>query len=332
MKPLPPKTRDKLLLDILKAVKKGKTFLLSGHHKPDGDTVGSELAFAGFLRRLGKKKVDIINAESVPRQLMFLPGADRIKAQAKVDGFYDVVVVFECSGPDRMGNIIDLDTQAGLVINIDHHAHHSHFGDINLINPFASSNSEQLFHLFRLAKMKITKDEASALYVGLVTDTGRFQQENANPESHRVAAGLLEAGIDVADLSWKVFGIRPVGALKALSRGLASLTLEAGGRVAVMSVTPQDFAQTGAGPEDTEDIVNHGLLVPGVDAVVFVRPSEKPGEAKVSLRGRGAVDLCKVAVSFGGGGHKNASGCNLAGSVPEVARRLADAVSAALPK
>jgi len=331
MKPLPPKSRDKIIGQILAAVKEGKTFLLSGHHKPDGDTVGSELAFASLLRRL-HKKVEIVNAESVPKQLMFLPGVDKIQTRAKVDGSYDVVVVFECSGPERMGNIVDLDKQAGTVINIDHHAHHAFFGDINLINPFASSNSEQLFHVFAKAKMKITKDEAAALYVGLVTDTGRFQQENANPDSHRVAAGLLETGIDVADISLKLFGTRSESALKVLSRGLSSLSLEAGGRLAVMTIVPKDFTETGATAEDTEDIVNHGLLVPAVEAVVFVRPAEKPGEAKVSLRGKGRVDLCKVAVSFGGGGHKNASGCNLPGAVPEVARRLADAVAAALPQ
>lgn len=331
MSPLPPKKRDKIIAEILAAVKKGKTFLLSGHHKPDGDTVGSELAFASFLRRL-KKKVRIVNAEPVPPQLLFLPGADKIEASPKVDGFYDVVVVFECSGADRMGNIIDLDEQAGVVINIDHHAHHAFFGDINLINPFASSNSEQLFHFFRKAKMKITKDEAAALYVGLVTDTGRFQQENANPDSHRVAAGLLEAGIDVADISRRLYGTRSVAALKLLSRGIASLSVESGGRLAVLTVTEKDFAETGATFEDAEDVVNFGLLVPTVEAVVFVRSSQKAGECKVSLRGKGRVDLCKVAVSMGGGGHKNASGCNLPGSVPEVACRLAAAVAEALPK
>jgi bifunctional oligoribonuclease and PAP phosphatase NrnA len=269
---LTPTKRDKIIRDILKAVKKGKTFLLSGHHKPDGDTVGSELAFASLLRRW-KKKVDIINAETVPPSLMFLPGIDKVKAMKKVEGHYDVAVVFECSGADRMGNIIDLDTQVGTVINIDHHAHHAFFGDINWINPKASSNSEQLFHLFKLAKMKITRDEATALFVGLVTDTGRFQQENTNPDSHRVAAGLLEAGMDVADVCRRLFATRSQAQLQVLGRSLASMRLEAQGRVAVLTVTEEDFKAAGAGPDDTEDIVNHGLMVPSVDAVVFVRAS-----------------------------------------------------------
>lgn len=329
---LPAKKRNKIFNDILKAVKKGKTFLLSGHHKPDGDTIGSELAFASYLRRL-KKKVRIVNAEPVPEGLRFLPGIDKVEALKKVEGHFDVVVVFECSGADRMGNILDLDTQAGTVINIDHHRHHAYFGDINLIDQDASSNSEQLVPFFSHAKSKLTKDEAAALYVGLVTDTGRFQQENANPESHRVAAALHEAGIDVADICRKLFATRSQAALKVLGRGLGSLRLEAEGRVAVLQVNEKDFAETGAGPDDTEDIVNHGLMVPTVEAVVFVRPTGTvPGECKVSFRGKGRVDLCKVAVSFNGGGHKNASGCNMRGTSDEVARRMADAVIAALPK
>jgi bifunctional oligoribonuclease and PAP phosphatase NrnA len=328
---LPIKKRNKVVDDILRAVRKGKTFLLSGHHKPDGDTVGSELAFASFLRRL-KKKVRIVNAEPVPETLRFLPGVDRIEALKKVEGHFDVVVVFECSGADRMGNILDLDTQAGVVVNIDHHRHHAYFGDINLIDPDASSNSEQLFHFFERAKMKITKDEAAALYVGLVTDTGRFQQENANPESHRVAAGLHEAGIDVAEISRKLYGTRSEAALRVLGRGVSSLKLEAGGRVAVLMVTEKDFAETGAGPDDTEDVVNHGLLIPSVEAAVFVRPTETPGDSKVSFRGKGRVDLCAVAVSLNGGGHRNASGCNIRADVPAAARKATDAVIAALPK
>lgn len=327
---LPEKKRDKIIDDILKVVRKNRTFLLSGHEKPDGDTIGSELAFASFLRRL-KKKVDIINAEPVPQYLQFLPGAGAAKAAKKAEGRWDVVVVFECSGPERMGNIVDLKTQAGTVINIDHHAHHNYFGHINLINPKASSNSEQLFYVFKRAKMAITKDEAEALYVGLVTDTGRFQQENTNTLSHEVASGLHAAGINVAEITRRVYNTRTETSLKLLGRALSSLRLEAGGRIAVMSVSQADFAATGSNPEETEDVINHGLMVPTVQVALFLRDTDKPDDVKVSFRGKGQVDLCKIAVSFGGGGHKNASGCNIPGALPEVTRRVLAEVEKALP-
>lgn len=328
---LDEKKRNKIIDDILRAVRRGKTFFLSGHQKPDGDTVGSELAFAGFLRRMGKRNVDIVNAEPVPASLMFLPGAEKIQTAKKIDKTYDVAVIFECYDSARMGDIIDLKTQAKTVINIDHHAHHSFFGHINLINPKASSNSEQLFFLYQRAKSRIPVPEAMALYVGLVTDCGRFQQENANADSHIVAAGLHKAGIDVADICRRIFGTKSEAALKLLSRALGSLRMEKGGRVSVMSLSQNDFRATGATADDTEDIINHGLMPPTVEAAVFLRETESPGRVKASFRGKGRVDLNKVAVSFGGGGHKNASGCTVTGSLAEATQSVLDRVAAALP-
>jgi phosphoesterase RecJ-like protein len=328
---LPASKRNRILDDILKIVRRGRTFLLSGHDKPDGDTVGCELAFAGLLRTLGKK-VRIVNADPVPESLLFLPGARRIRTSSRVKGFFDVAVIFECSGPDRMGNILDLDSQAGVVVNIDHHRHHGRFGDVNLVDPDASSNSEQVFGLFERAGIRMSRREAVALYAGLVTDTGRFQQGNTNPVSHRVAAALLEAGVNVPEVSRRLYGYASPGSVKILSRALGSLRLLAGGRVALMTLMDRDFRRAGAVLEDADDVSGQGILLPSVEVGLFVRPSGEAGRARVSFRGKGRVDLCRVAVDFGGGGHKNAAGCTLAGSVPSVARRVTRAVLSALPK
>jgi phosphoesterase RecJ-like protein len=325
-----PQERDKIIDQILKAVRRGKTFFLSGHEKPDGDTVGSELAFASFLRRLNKK-VDIYNAESIPRTLEFLPGTRRAKVSKKVEKSYDVAVIFECSGPDRMGNIIDLDSQVKTVINIDHHAHHNHFGHINLINPKASSNSEQLYYVFKRAKMPITREEAAALYVGLITDTGRFQQENANSDSHLVAAELLKTGISVADLSRRVYDTRTESSLKLLGRALSSLRLVLDDRVSIVNIWRRDFEETGSNSEETEDIINYGLSLPSVQVALLFREMEEPGRVKVSLRGKGLVDLCRIAVDFGGGGHKNASGCTVSAPLKDIERKVLAEVEKALP-
>jgi phosphoesterase RecJ-like protein len=316
---------------ILAAVRAHQTFLLTGHEKPDGDTVGSELAMASFLRRLGKK-VDIVNHDPVPRLYHFLPGVKAIRADRRVVKNYDVVVVFECSGPDRMGRIINLDTQAKVVINIDHHAHHNHFGHINLIDPSASSNSEQLFDLFGLAGLPVTKAEAAALYVGLVTDTGRFQQNNTTPQSHRVAAELHGAGVNVAEICRRLYNSRTPAALALLSRALAGLRLADGGRISVLSLTRQDLRAARAHWDDTEEIVNYGLMPPSVEASIFLRETETPGRLKGSLRGKGAVDLCTIAVGLGGGGHRNAAGFSLDTTIQDAARRLVGLVRKALPK
>ncbi|MBI4397094.1 MAG: bifunctional oligoribonuclease/PAP phosphatase NrnA [Elusimicrobia bacterium] len=321
---------DRVIAQILKAVEAGRTFFLSGHERPDGDTVGSELAFASLLRRMGKK-ADIYNSTPVPRSLQFLPGVHRVKTAARIGKTYDVAVIFECTGADRMGNIIDLDTQARTVINIDHHAHHSHFGHINLINPKASSNSEQLYHVFQKAGMPITKEEAMALYVGLVTDTGRFQQENTNPDSHVVAAGLLATGIHVAEISRRLYSTAHEPALKLLGRALSRQRLEANGQISVMTLRRRDFRETGADEGDTEDMINYGLMIPTVQAVVFARELKENGQVKISFRGKGRVDLCRIAVRHGGGGHRNAAGVTLSGSLEVLAEKMVTEIAKTLP-
>ncbi|MBK8870397.1 MAG: bifunctional oligoribonuclease/PAP phosphatase NrnA [Elusimicrobia bacterium] len=331
MIPLPPlpKPARAAVARIADLIRKKKTFFLTGHERPDGDTVGSELALAGYLRGLGKE-VTVANVGPVPLVFQFLPGSRRIRTAPRVKGHFDVAVVFECSGPERMGHIVDLKTQADCVINIDHHAHHGHFGHINLVDPGASSNSEQLCQIFARAKHRLTPAEATALYVGLVTDTGRFQQENTRPQSHWVAALLLEAGVDVADVSRRIYATRSPAALKLMSRALGSLRMELRDRVSVLRLTRTDFLETGAREDDTDDIVNQGLLPPSAVVSLFLREIEGKKEVKASLRGKGKVDLCRLAVSLGGGGHKNASGVTLAGSLGQAESQLLRALSLAL--
>ncbi|MBL8023224.1 MAG: bifunctional oligoribonuclease/PAP phosphatase NrnA [Elusimicrobia bacterium] len=316
---------------IVELFHKKKTFFLTGHEQPDGDTVGSELALAGFLKSRGKR-VTIANRGPVPSSCLFLPGVRSIRTASRVRGRFDVAVIFECSGPDRMGNIIDLDHQVETVINVDHHFHHGLFGHINLIDPGASSNSEQLCQVFSMAGHSLSKAEATALYVGLVTDTGRFQQENTRPQSHTVAAHLLEAGVDVADVYRHIYGTRSVPALKLMARAMESLRLVAQNRVSVIRLTRADFIKTGAQEEDTEDVVNQGLLPPTALVSLFLKEVEGERRVKVSFRGKGRVDLCRLAVSLGGGGHKNASGVTLEGTVDQVEKKILQAMIPVLPR
>ncbi len=325
---LSEKKRDQIISQILKVVRKGQTFFLSGHEKPDGDTVGSELAFASLLHRL-KKKVDIYNAQPVPPFLRFLPGARLIKTSQNVKGFYDVAVIFECTGPERMGNIIDLHKQAKTVVNIDHHVYHKHYAHINLIDPNASSNSEQLFHVFQKARMPLTQQEATALYVGLVTDTGRFQYGNTDPHSHTIAAHLHQAGISSADICRQIYETRSISALKLMGRALASMRMLYNDRTSLMVLQKDDFQKTKSTLADTEEIINFGLMPPSVQVALLVCEEEK-SRIKVSLRGKGSVDVGRIAVSLGGGGHKNAAGCTLSGTVPKISNKVLSQIKAAL--
>lgn len=302
--------RNKLCDQVAQTIRDGRTFFLSGHQKPDGDTVASQLAMASLLKRLGKK-VTICNYESVPESLQFLPGAKAIKSAKKIAGRFDVAIVFECNDANRMGNIIDFKSQAGTVVNVDHHLHNSNFGDINWVNAKASSNSEQLYYLFERMEMPITKDEASSLYTGIMTDTGRFHHSNTNAETLRIASKLVERGVDVAYLCEKIYSENGLGWVRLLGAAIASLKMEAGGKIALMQLARGDYKKAGASEEETEDIVNYGLQIPSVVLAVLFKESPVNGAVKISFRSRRDVNSCSLAQQFGGGGHKYASGCTL---------------------
>lgn len=318
---VPPSSRRDIRA-ILRAVARHKTFLLTGHERPDGDTVGCELAFASFLRKRGKK-VTVANNRPIPRQLMFLKGAKDVLVTPKVAGKFDCIVVFECSGFDRTGNIVE-PSQAKDVVNIDHHIHHKRFGTVNLVDYHASSNAEQIYYVMLEAKHRLTPDEAAALYTGVVTDTGRFQQENTRMSSHLVAAALIKAGLNVADVSRRIFTTREASTIQVLGRALSRLKLLKNGKLAVLSLPRRDFVETGAGEDDVDDVVNFGLMPPTVEAVIFTRDVDEG--VKVSFRGKGKIDLCAVAVSLGGGGHRNAAGLIMPGPIEKATAKLVSIV------
>lgn len=328
-KPAVAEPKDKIIQKICDLIRKKKSFFLSGHQRPDGDTVASELALGMLLSRLGKK-VEIYNFEPVPKNLLFLPGADSIRVASRVTKKYDAAFIFECFDAARMGNIIDLKKQAGTVVNIDHHLKHSFFGDINLINPNASSNSEQLYYLYEKLKMRPTKEEASCLYVGIMTDTGRFQYPNTTPETLRIASKLLEEGVEAHLLCERIYGSRSYPALKLLGTALSKLKLFFNGKVAYAEISKKDFENAKAGEDETEEIVNYGLMIPGTLISILVRQMNTNGTVKVSLRSRKEVDVCKIAESFGGGGHKNASGCKIRAPFSKVSALLLSRVQKSL--
>ena len=311
------KQRNELCKKIVSVIKQSETFFLSGHRKPDGDTVASELAMASLLKRMGKK-VDVYNYESVPESLLFLPGAKSIKTAKKVNHCYDVAIIFECYDSERMGNIIDLKKQACHVINIDHHLKHSLFGDINFINIQASSNSEQLYYLFEFLKIPILKNEADCLYSGIMADTGRFNHSNTNVETLRIASELVKCGVQVHLLTEKMFGTHSLGALKLLGFSLSNLKLFHDQKIAYILLQQKNYEQTGSTEEDTEEIVNYGLHIPGVFMSILFKENFKNKTVKVSLRSKRHVNVCQLAEKFGGGGHKYASGCTIPGNIKTV--------------
>ena len=306
----------KIITEILEAINKCRTFFIAGHIKPDGDTVGSGLALASFLHRLGKK-ASMYSLEPVPQYLTFLNKAKTIKIMQKVPGEFDCAIILECLDLERMGNLITAE-QAGVLINIDHHSSFSNYGHINYIDSKASSSAELIFNIFKQFNMPILKHEAEALYVALVTDTGKFQQANSTPKAFRMAAELLEAGVVPTEIYGRLYATQSLPSLNLLGESLTGLKTAHFGKIAYFSITKKMYRHTHSGAADTEGIINHAMMIPEIIVGIFFRETETPGLIKVSMRSKDHFDVNRIAKHFGGGGHKNAAGCSIKGSIRSV--------------
>ncbi len=308
------------LSHIAAAIRRSQTFFIAGHVKPDGDTVGSALALASVLKRLGKHPC-IYSKEQVPDNLLFLSGARRIPVRDTVRGAFDCAIILECSGLERMGSLITAG-QAKTMVNIDHHAHYRCFADLNYIRPEASSTAEILFDLFRTMKVRLTKREAEGLYTGLVTDTGKFQQANTTPASLRMSAELLEAGVVPEKMYECIYAQGTLSSKLLLGAALETLRIEHDGKVSTMSITRTMYRRTGSSAIETEGIINHTMMITGVQVGILFREENKDGTIKVSFRSRNKFDVNSVARHFGGGGHRGAAGCTLTGTLDQARKRV----------
>lgn len=318
-----PKKYLKSLADIKSVLKnaKNKSFFIAGHQRPDGDGIGSMLAVYSLLNRLGKN-VFLYSRDPVPSFLKFLPYSERIRINKRPEKKFDVAVILECSEADRFDNRIDIKKQAKTSLNIDHHRYKTAWADFNWVDADSASVAEMIFYIFKFLKMSLTKNEAILIYTGIVTDTHNFKQPNTTVQSHIITSKLLDCGVEPAKVEKYVYGTRTLNALHLLGAALSRVRTDKNGKIAYTTVTEEDFRKTRAITEDTEDIVNYAGMVPDVLVWLLFREmhSSSGGEnlIKVSFRSAKEIDINKIAVSLGGGGHKNAAGCILKGTINNV--------------
>lgn len=303
--------------------------LLTGHQRPDGDSLGSELALAELAEMLGVAAV-VINHDPAPSTLAELPGVESVFVGHALpvdfpDGF-DLVIMLECPDRDRAG-FADLDRLP--ILNIDHHPANTLYGDVNYVDPEAPAVGEMVWRMFGEAGVTASAAAATNTFVALTTDTGDFRYSNATGRAFRAAAEMVDAGASPTAVAAWIHGRRRVAAVALLGEALSTLRLDADGRIAIIEVDEQAFRRSGAAPEDTEDIINHPRAINGVRAVAFLKQWE-PGIVRVSLRSTGSVDVRRVAELFGGGGHSNAAGCTVEGDLASVRDRIVPALHAAL--
>ena len=310
---------------IVAELAEGERFLITTHEGPDGDALGSTLALQEALTQLGKDSLMFLAEKEfpLPIEYRFLP-LQEVFHEAPADLVDRTVIFLDCGNIDRMP--VDWLTSGGNdVINIDHHHDNTRFGDVNLVAPTASCTAEIVFDIAHLLGVPVDAEMAMPLYVGLITDTGKFMYENTNAHTHRVAAELIDAGVNVDDTYRRLYEHVPIEKLRLVARALNSVERHCDNRLATCYITAEDYAETGAGEEMTEGVIDHLRSIEGTKVAAVIRDLGNRGRAarKVSLRSsEGDVDVSAIARKQGGGGHKRAAGFSTDDDLPTLVEFL----------
>jgi phosphoesterase RecJ-like protein len=319
------------VLDELRAAEK---LIVVSHEHPDGDAVGSLVAMQSILTAIGKNCLMFIDARDLPlpQEYSFFP-LPGLVGEPPQDLDRRTVVFLDCGNLDR--NPAEAFSRPGVhILNIDHHHDNTRFGIVNLIVAGASCTAEIVWDLMHGLEVTPTRTVAEALYVGLITDTGRFMYENTGRRAHLMAAELIDAGVDVHDVYRRVYEDVPYGKLALLARGLANVERYDDGRLTMAALTAHDFAASGAQESYSEGVIDHLRSVQGTALAALVRDRIGDGEAgqrKVSLRaGNDDIDVSAIARAQGGGGHRQAAGFTTELTHDELVRFLRDQLAAQL--
>ena len=313
------------LRNIVEAIRARQRFVISSHSRPDGDSIGSQLAAAYALRALGKQ-VTVVNADPAPPPLMQFPGVPEIRIADRADGEFDAAIIMECGDLARTG-------VAGLerffVINIDHHPGNSAYGQANWFDASAAACGEMVFDLVRELNVPLTRDIATHIYLAILTDTGSFHYSTLSPRTFDICRETLEAGVDPVLVARNVYDSNNIGRLKLFGALLNAMQIDPTARIAIMYFDHEMARRTGGTYEDTEGIINLPLTVKEIQAVVFFKRAEGD-EYRVSMRSKGDIDIGAVAKEFGGGGHKNAAGCTVTGPIDALQKTFIEKIEEAI--
>lgn len=282
---------------------KNDDYLISGHVQPDGDVFGSTFAMYLILKNFDKKVTVSFEPAFVPKKYRFL---QETKIKNKKDiSVVENFIVMECPDRKRLGALEELSLKAVNVINIDHHLENDFYGDLNIVDPGASATTEMIYKLARILNVDITKKIANCIYVGLVTDTGRFQYSNTKAETLDLAAEMVRKGVEPGFIFEAIYENCSMQSLVLLGTVVNNMKLAADGKI-IWSYIDRKSTPPGTDPGDTENLINYLRSVEGPKVAALIKMDDD--EHKVSLRSKGDLDVAKIASKMNGGGHKNAAG------------------------
>lgn len=294
--------------------------LIICHISPDGDAIGASLAVAHFCECVGRSFV-LVNDDPVPSRYDFLPYADQFRLTQDVKEQFSQAIAVDCADQRRMGTTIALLADQAELINVDHHDTNDEFGQYAVVEPEAAATCLVLYRMMRATGVPIGRAMALCLYTGIVFDTGGFRYNNSTPEIHMAAADLLSRDIEPFLVADRVLEAMTREQVELIRLGLATLTVDDSGRIAHVVVDKHMLLASGANESDSDVLLPFTRSLSGVEVGMLFR--EKPdGSVKVSMRSRDRVDVAAIALSFGGGGHVRAAGCNMEGPLSSAIESL----------
>lgn len=311
--------------EIGAAIAAAQKILVISHLRPDGDALGSTLACALWLQQIGKE-VTAWNEDGVLEKFHYLPEWTLVTPPSGDPQEFDAVIMLDTSVKNRAGTCLEHVAKAGVWINLDHHISNGRFGDLNYIDPSAPATGEILHAFLKSQNAIMTPAIAANLFAAISTDTGSFQYAGTSPRTFRIAAELIEAGIEVGQLSQLMYDRQPRRRLDLLRHALNSAEFICDDQAVSFTLTQADTQRLGVIPEDNEGIIDHLRAVDSVVAAVFFEELPE-GKVRVSARSKDPrVDVCRICGIFGGGGHPLASGARMKGPIAEAREKFMEAV------
>lgn len=311
--------------NIKEEIQKAGSIVIVTHESPDGDAIGSSLAFYLALKQL-KKDVDVIIPE-FPRTYSFLSGADEIKTEGRQED-YDLAIALDCADIKRLNGFAKYFENAKVKISIDHHGSNKMYADYNYVNPAAPACAQILVTVLEFLGVEITKEIGNCLLTGIITDTGGFKYPGVTAETFEFVSWLLGIGVNVSDIYKRVLQVKTKAHFELSKIIMDRIEFLEQGKITFTYITEEDLEKVGAEPGDHEGLVELGRDIEGVEVAIFVRESEKG--YKISLRSNNYVNVSDIGMIFGGGGHPRAAGCVISGDLEQVKQKIVSQVKAQL--
>ncbi len=316
-----------MMKKIIQQLAKSERVVLASHTNPDGDAIGALLALGIALEKLGCEVVRY-NESSIPEVYRFLPTVDRIQKKLTDWRRFDTAVILDCGVLSRVGAAADEIAIIPVIINIDHHTTNDRFGHYQLVDVAACATSEIIYRLIQEMKIDMDVTMATAIYTGILTDTGSFRFSNTNQAAFSICETMVAAGVKPSTVAQHVYGAYSLGRIKLLNLSLDSIEISNNGYLSIMTVTREMLAETDTQPEDADGLINYARRIRDVKVAALIHELENKGTAKeskpyhVSLRSDGSVDVARIATQFGGGGHAGAAGFSVESRLSELKQTI----------